>query len=162
MTVLQEVYASAPYDKVLIETLQIDHAAIDSLYYAKAYDDVTADTESETGVVFVASGIKMQLPENGVRGREDFIFQVDNVTGAAIDAIETVLEAGGVATVTYRAYVSTDLTAPAYTLALDIVGAKSDAQTVVISATFRDFINKKWPRLKYTTDIVPGLKYNNA
>lgn len=162
MTILQEVYASAPNDKILIHTLQVSHSSIDTLYFARAYEDLSATLENGADVTFAASGIAMQLPQRGIRGREDLVFQLDNVTGVALDAVDTMMEDGGTAEITYRGYVSTDLTGPQETVRLIATSVKANAQSVAITATFREFINKAWPRRRYTLANYPGLKYQNG
>lgn len=159
MSILEEVYASAPSDKVLIHTIQIDHPAIDSLYFCRAYDDITAATELESEVIFTAAALELQLPQKGVKGREDLVFNLDNVNGEAIQALDEIMEAAGNASITYRSYISTDLSGPQEVIGLVATSASIDMNAASITATFRDFVNRAWPRNRYTLDGYPGLKY---
>lgn len=159
MTILEEVYASAPTDKVLIHTLQVSHDTVGDFYYARSYDDVIAVTEEESEVTFQAVALSLQLPKKGVQGREDLVFTLDNVNGEALVAIDQMMEAGGNTSVIYRSYVSTDLTGPQERIPLVATSASINVSAVSINATFRDFVNKAWPRRRYTLGDFSGLKY---
>lgn len=158
---LERIYASAPADAYPIDTLEIAHDSFAEPYrFARSFSDVDATLETAEAVTFQASGIGLSLPQQGIQGRQDLVFQLDNVSGEAIAAIRTAQEAGGTITITYRCYDSSDLSAPAGgPIALVALSAKATIRSVQVVATFRDFVNKAWPRLRYTLDLTPGLKY---
>lgn len=161
---LERVYASAPTNEFAVHTLELSHPAFTTPYrFVQAYDDLTAKLETGATVKFQASGIGLSLPKRSVQGREDLIFQLDNVSGEAIAAIRNALEAGGTVEVIYRVYLSNDLTAPAErAVRLVATAARANIRSVAVVATFRDFVNKAWPRRRYTPQLVPGLKYVNG
>lgn len=158
---LERVYASAPADGFAIHTIEVINSAFATPYrFAQAYTDIVATLETAEEVTFQASGIGLSLPQRGVRGREDFTFQLDNVSGDAIAAVRDAMESGEVTEVKYRAYISSDLSGPELgPLRFVATAVRANIRSVQIVATFRDFVNKAWPRRRYTLDLTPGLKY---
>ena len=160
--VLQTVYASAPVDQVIIHTLELKHAAFDSgaIRLCQGFDDLTATLEDASTVTFTASGFGVSLPSRAVKGRQDLQFQLDNVTGEALQQIRAAKEAGGAVQVIYRVYLASDLSAPAQPpTVMTAVSVKANPKSVSVVASFHDLVNKSWPTLFYTPDFAPGLKY---
>lgn len=167
---LERVYASAPPGESLLLTLTVEHSSFiglpsadvgGAIRLARAYDNVTATLEDGiTSVSYIASGIAVARPEKGVTGRQDLQFQLDNVSGEILQAIDLASEAGGAVTATLRVYLWSDLTAPSEPpVVMRVTSAKVNAQSALISAAFADMINHAWPRLLYTPSFAPGLKY---
>lgn len=161
---LERIYASAPADAFAIHTLEVGNDAFSEPFrFVQGYQDLEATLETEETVTFMGAGIGMSLPKRGIQGREDLTFQLDGVTGEAVQAIRAAMDAGGPTTVTYRVFSSADLSSPLENpVVLIATAAKITFSSVAIIATFRDFVNKAWPRLRYTLDLTPGLKYLNG
>ena len=160
--VLRAVYASAPIDQVPVHTLELTHPAFDdgAIRLCQGFDDVTATLEDASTVEFKSSGFGVSLPSRAVKGRQDLQFQLDNVTGEALRNIRAAQEAGGPVTVTYRAYLASDLSAPAQPpTVMTAVDVSATPLSVSVTASFHDLVNKAWPRRFYTPDFAPGLKY---
>lgn len=160
--VLQTVYASAPVDQVVIHTLELKHAAFNAgaIRLCQGFDDVAATLEDASSVTFNPSGFGVSLPSRAVKGRQDLQFQLDNVSGEALQQIDAAIEAGGAIQVIYRAYLASDLSAPAQPpVVMTAVSVKATPQSVNVVASFHDLVNKAWPRRFYTPDFAPGLKY---
>lgn len=159
---LQTVYASAPTDQVVIHTLELKHSAFTNgaIRLCQGFDDVSATLEDASTVTFSASGFGVSLPARAVKGRQDLQFQIDNVTGTALKNIHAAQEAGGAVQVIYRAYLASDLSAPAQPpTVMTAVDVSATPLSVSVTASFHDLVNKSWPRRFYTPDFAPGLKY---
>ncbi|WP_024559573.1 DUF1833 family protein [Franconibacter pulveris 601] len=158
MTVLNRLYASGG-NEVLIETLQINIG--DKLYYlTRGWDDITATTEGGELVTFVACGIDIALPARNDDGTQDLKFAISNVTGTVSGAIRDALQNLSGATLTYRLYISTSLSAPVgrpYTLS--IKSGYWTATEVQITAGYMNVLDLAWPRYRYTLPAYPGLRY---
>lgn len=159
---LRQVYASNPVDKIRYKTLELLHATFPGGAYrfVQGYSDLTATLENGQEVTFEGSGIGIVPPRRGGDERPTLGFRLDNVTLKVSTAINAALEGGGVITVYFREFISSDLSAPANNpTPLFATVAKSNRFSVTVSAGFRDVVNKSWPRRRYTTQLAPGLKY---
>ena len=158
MTVLNRLYASSG-PEVLIDTLQINVGS-DVFYLCKGYEEITATTESGTQVTFLACGIDVALPARNSDGTQDLKFAISNVDGLVSTAIKNALNLLTRATVTYRQYISTALTAPSstpYTMA--IKSGQWTSLQVQITAGYMNWLDSAWPRYRYTLPNHPGLRY---
>lgn len=158
MTILNRLYASSG-EEVIIETLQIN-IGTDVYYLCKGYEDITATTETGNVVTFQASAIDIALPARNSDGTQDLQFAIDNIDGVVSTAIRNALENLSSASLTYRNYVSSDLTAPAsvpYTLA--IKNGTWTATQAQITAGYMNVLDTAWPRYRYTLPYYPGLRY---
>lgn len=158
MTILNRLYASSG-SEVIIETLQINIG--DTVhYFCKGYDDITALTEYGDSISFKAAGIDIALPDRNSDGTQDLQFAISNIDGEVSTAIRKALANLEIGSLTYRQYVSTDLSAPAtvpYTLAI-----KSGSWTAIqaqITAGYMNVLDTAWPRFRYTLNEFPGLRY---
>jgi hypothetical protein len=158
MTVLNRLYASSG-DEVIIETLQINIGS-EIIYLCKGFDDITAITENDETITFRAAAIDIALPARNSDGTQDLQFAVDNVDGVTSTAIRNALDSQSPASLTYRNYVSTDLSAPAsvpYTLA--VKNGNWTATQAQITAGYMNILDTAWPRYRYTLPYYPGLRY---
>lgn len=158
MTILNRLYASSG-EEVIIESLQINIGS-EVYYLCKGYEDITATTESGDVVTFIASAIDIALPARNSDGTQDLQFAIDNIDGVVSTAIRNALDNLSSATLTYRNYVSTDLSAPAsvpYTLA--IKNGSWTATQAQITAGYMNVLDTAWPRYRYTLPYYPGLRY---
>jgi hypothetical protein len=102
----------------------------------------------------------VSLPNKSMRGNQDLQFQLDNVTGEALKYIRAVLNSGKKLPVIYRVYLESNKSFPAESaITMTANSFNADLQSVTIVADFHDFVNKLWPRLRYTPTLAPGLKY---
>lgn len=158
MTILNRLYASSG-EEVIIETLQINIGP-EIHYLCKGYEDITATTENGDIVTFNAAAIDIALPARNSDGTQDLQFAIDNIDGMVSTAIRNALGNLTGATLTYRNYVSTDLTAPAavpYTLA--VKNGYWTATQAQITAGYMNVLDTAWPRYRYTLPYYPGLRY---
>lgn len=159
MTILNRLYASSGAE-VIIETIQINVGG--KIYYlTKGWDDLTAMLEDgENEAIFIASAIDVALPARNADGTQDLKFAISNIDGVVSTAIREALNDLTGATVTYRNYISTDLSAPAsspFTMA--IKGGYWTAVEVQLTAGYMNVLDTAWPRHRYTLPEYPGLRY---
>ena len=152
---VKEAYASAPADEVLYHTLEIAHEDFTApVRVVRGFDDITAG-----GVSWVALPFDLAMPEASAGGSPRLTLTMDNVGPELMTALEAAAESSAPITVTYRAFLSSDLStavnSPPTVLTLSTVSATPT--TVTATATLRDIANRKFPRAVYREDEFPGL-----
>lgn len=157
---LATVYASAPTDRVLIQTLEIAVSGQPIVYVCNGFQDIEATLESSETVVFEAGNMTIQLPEVGDGGNQSLTFSVWNIGPRNQRLVEAALESGDPVSIVYREYLHDDLSAPAAS-PLPFVLASGSFQREVLSleASYFDILNISWPRERYTSINAPGIKY---
>ncbi|WP_112197055.1 DUF1833 family protein [Rahnella sp. NRRL B-41462] len=158
MTVLDRLYASGG-SEVIIETLQITVGS-DVYWLTKGWEDITATLEDGRVVTFIACGIDIALPARNADGTQDLKFAIGNVDGIVSTAIRAALDDLSDSYLTYRCYISTDLSAPTsnpYVLA--VKSGYWTATEVQITAGYMNVLDTAWPRYRYTLPNFPGLRY---
>lgn len=160
MSLIARVYASAPTDQVLIQTLEILVPGCDPIRIAASFEDVTATTESGETVVFQAGPFECKEPSKDTSGQQTLKFSIANATGEAQEAVESALEAGDEVPVVHRVYLASDLTAPAQSPHHMVLrGGQFEGMVLQVEAGYFDLLNTAWPRKRYTADFAPGLRY---
>ncbi|OJH86088.1 DUF1833 family protein [Serratia marcescens] len=158
MTILNRLYASGGTE-VIIETLHIQVGG-QTHYLCKGWEDITAVLETGETVTFTACALDIALPARNADGTQDLKLAISNVDGVVSGAIRAALDNLSAATVTYRHYVSTDLSAPASApFVLAIKGGSWTALEVQITAGYMNVLDTAWPRRRYTLPDYPGLRY---
>jgi len=158
MILLNRIYASGG-NEVLIQTLDINVG--DDIYrLTNGWDDIRAKLEDGSEVVFTASGCDIALPARNADGTQDLKFALGNIDGVVSQAIRKSLDNLQNATLTYRCYLNTDLSAPAKPpFTLDIKSGYWTAPEVQITAGYMNILDTAWPRYRYTLPNYPGLRY---
>lgn len=150
---LNEIYASGgqfPY-----YALVITNEVIGELRLVLANKDMTLN-----GKEYVATSFTVQLPSRSDNGFSDLSFAVDNTDGQAYVYIKKVLDNDN-RTVTYltlQQFNYGDLSLVS-SLTLTLTGAQLDRSKVQFTASFCDMLNTEFPKLRYTDNNAPGLKY---
>ncbi|MFU2510575.1 DUF1833 family protein [Pseudoalteromonas sp. ASV78] len=158
--VLQRIYASATTNDLPIHTLELQADSFWVIRLCNGFDNVNAGIEGGENVIFEASGMGVSLPSRAVKGRQDLQFQLDNVSGEALEKVDAAKDAGDKIKVIYRVYTASDLTEPAEPpVEMTAVSVQATAMRVNVVASFNDLVNRAWPRDRYTPDTAPGLKY---
>jgi len=163
---IKEAYASAPSDIIIFHTLELRHSAFSSpIRVVRDYQNLTATLEStapedpSTEVTFIAFAFNFKKPEIGTDGVPQLTIEIDNVSREILANIELAAATNDIIEVTYREYISTDLTVPQNDppMHMKISSINADVFKVSAVAGFGDFSNKLWPREKYDADRFPGL-----
>ncbi|HAW1997484.1 DUF1833 family protein (plasmid) [Enterobacter roggenkampii] len=156
--VLNRLYASGG-DEVILDTLQITVGG-QSYWLTRGWDDITVTLETGGKATFTGSAIDVALPARNSDGTQDLKFAISNIDGVVSTAIRNALDNLSTASLTFRRYVSTDLSAPAappFTLA--IKEGSWTATEVQITAGYMNILDTSWPRYRYTLTDFPGLRY---
>tara|TARA_R110002153_G_scaffold263960_1_gene425551 strand:- start:789 stop:1292 length:504 start_codon:yes stop_codon:yes gene_type:complete len=162
---LNQLYASG--GGLIYHTLDIQNPAFTvpnhpegRILFVQGFDDLTATTEDSETLTFRASGFGVSPPKKTARGREDLQFQLDNVLGDALHAIDAANASGEKIRCIYRAYSAADLSAPGeHSYKMTAVSARAQGASVVITASFKDIVNLSWPYRRHTPSFAPGLKH---
>lgn len=160
--VLAEVNAGANerLDEI-IRTLELTCPAWDApVYICTGFEDVTAVTEDARTITFIGANIDIALAAKNNKGNQTLAFAVDNTTGEVTQRVDQAIEGNARVTITYRTYLSGNLTAPAekpYVLSLlsgTLQGVEAQLQT-----GFFNMIGVAWPRALYNVNEYPALRY---
>ncbi len=158
MTILDRLYASSG-SEVIIDTLQIS-VGESNYWLTRGWDDVTVTLENGVKATFIGSAIDVALPSRNADGTQDLKFAISNIDGVVSTAIRNALDNLSDASMTFRRYVSTDLSAPATPpLTLSIKEGYWTATEVQITAGYMNILDTAWPRYRYTLPNFPGLRY---
>ena len=157
---LARVYASAPTDDDVVETLELAHPNFSRTWYivSKAYP-FAANLEGGAPVTFDPLPFAVVLPSKSGEGQQDLGVSIDNVDQAIIDELEAAnADPTTKITATYRAYTASDPGAPAFILpALALTDIVATDTSVKGTATRTDVINRPFPSVLYTIQLFPGL-----
>ncbi len=158
-SILDIVYASAPVDEIIHHTIELQ-SSHGGRRLVQGYNDLTVTLENGTQTTFQRAYFAVSLPQKALKGAQELQFQIDNVSGDALSFIEAAMAAGSKITVIYRAFLSSNLSAPAETpLRLTVTASSIDTKSASLRATFHDLVNTPWPKRRYTADFAPGLIY---
>ena len=160
MSLIETVYASAPSEHVILPTLEILVPGADPIRVVAAYEDVTAELETGETVTFQAGPFAYKEPSKDTRGLQMLTFSIANVTGEAQEAVDRAIEEDAHVPVNYRVFLSSDLSAPAKKpYKMTMRGGSFSGMMVQVEAGYFDLLNTQWPRLRYTAELAPGLRY---
>lgn len=164
---LKEAYASAPSDVVIVSTLELRHPAFtEPLRVVLDHAPVTARLETTAPynpgalVEFQPYAFELTLPEVLDTGIPEMGIRIDNVSQEIIKNIELAMPSPQKLEVTYRAFLSNDLTSGPQNdppLTMNIISIEADAVSIQARASVIDFINKKFPGVTYDDVKFPGL-----
>lgn len=163
---IREAYASAPAADVIYHTLEIRHSSFAApIRVVRDFADLdatleaTAPEDASTEVTFLGYAFDLVPPEVGAGGTPQMIIEIDNVSRDILANIELAMASPNLLTVIYRAFVSSDLTAPANDppLTLTIFSISATPMRIRAVAGFGDIVNKRFPAGDYTAERFPGL-----
>jgi hypothetical protein len=77
-----------------------------------------------------------------------------NIDGVVSTAIRKAIDAISTASITFRKYISTDLTAPAEPPYMPVKGGSWTPLTVNVTAGFKNMLDYAWPQIH--VDVLPG------
>ncbi|WP_129937632.1 DUF1833 family protein [Escherichia coli] len=158
MTILDRLYASSG-SEVIIDTLQISVGG-NNYWLTRGWDDIRVTLENGKQAIFTGSAIDIALPARNADGTQDLKFAISNIDGVVSSAIRNGLDNLNEASMTFRRYVSSDLSAPATPpITLEIKEGYWTATEVQITAGYMNILDTAWPRYRYTLPNFPGLRY---
>lgn len=150
---LNEIYASG--GQLPIYCLKIENSVIGTLRYVLAYEDMKLG-----GHTYRASGFTISLPESSDSGFTDLSFGVCNASGEVYSYVKQLLDSA----TPQPTYITLEQYHPEtkdllYSLTLTMTGIQLDNSQAVFTASFADMLNTEFPKLRYTANNAPGLKY---
>lgn len=157
---IKEAYAAAPSDVIVYHTLEINHPAfVQPIYVVNDHADLNANLENGDPVTFVRFAFRLVKPEVSPTGVPQLTVEIDNVSREILANIQLAMQSTAKITMTYREYLSTDLSGPQNDPPMEMVlsGIKADVFKVSATASFGDDNNKRFPNQEYTADRFPGL-----
>ena len=157
---LKEAYAAAPADVVVYDTITLNHPAFDQpIYLVNDYDDLLALLEDSTPVTFLRFAFRLVRPEVSPVGVPQVTVEIDNVSRDILANVQLAMQSTGIITMTYRQYISTDLSAPQNDppMTMELSNINADVFKVSATAGFGDLQNKRFPNQEYTAERFPGL-----
>lgn len=162
MTALSELYASASRGVWIVRTLELQCSAWSAPeLICNGFRDLTCGTEDGRTVTFIAANIDITLPKKNNKGNQSLAFSVDNTTGYVQRLVDLSLDADARVTAIYRTYTSDNLAAPAERpYFMTVMGGSLQGIVAQLQCGYFNMIGTAWPRISYTPDFVPGLRYN--
>ncbi len=163
---IKEAYASAPSDVVILHTLELRHPSFDTPVrvvndHADLLATLEADAPVDAGqeVRFSRFAFRLTLPEAATVGMPEVEIEIDNLAPEIIGYLDAAAQTNELIEVTYRAYLSNDLSAPQNQPPLTLVlhDCHADVFVVRARASFGDYANRRFPSEMYTAERFPGL-----
>ena len=166
MTILNRFYVSGGND-VELATLQLEVSGNESLgiaqkswYFVEGYEDIEARLETGELVVFQQFAMKIAIPARNADGFQDMKFALCNVDGAVSTEIQSALASRLKMHATLRTFFDSDLSTPSQRpFRFEVKNGEWSPVQVDITAGYRNVMDTGWPRLLYTLDKFPGLRY---
>lgn len=169
---IKEAYASAPQGEVILHTLEFRHPSfVDEVNQPTAirvvmdHADLEAMLEADAPlnpgeyVTFIAFAFDFSLPEIQQSAVPEITITIDNVSQEIERNLALAVASPYKIEVTYRPFLSTDLTGPQMDppLTLTVTHIEANDFQVTARATFSDMANKAFPGEDYTAERFPGM-----
>jgi hypothetical protein len=164
---IKEAYASAPSDSIIYHTLEIWHPNFTvPIRVVRDHTDLEARIEAgaprDAGTMqtFIRFAFDIVPPDATFSAVPQCTIEMDNVSREILAQIEASLGSLDPITVTYRAYLSSNLaTGPENDPPITLTVLSISATVFRIRATcgFGDLANKRFPSKDYTATVFPGL-----
>lgn len=156
---LATVYASS--NRSAVHCLSIVSPDLDGggYHWVLGWEPLLARVETGDQQLFQPGWFSASLPEQAGTGKQTLQFSLSNATGRIRRAVESVRAGGKEVHVIYRAYVPGHFAQPARVYHMTALACVTKGITATITAAFKSAINTRWPRLVYTQERFPGLRY---
>lgn len=169
---IQEAYANAPSDAIILHTLELRHPDFRddagnpvAIRVVRDQIDLTARLEADAPlnagqlVTFICMGFELDLPPVDTAPVPEIVVTLDNVSREIVRHLDAAAESQAVIEITYRPYLSNDLEGPQMDppITLVLTEVEADVQRVSARARMMDIGNKAFPSRSYTGREFPGL-----
>lgn len=148
---LNEIYASG--GQLPAVTLTVENEEIGELNFILAYEDKKIDD-----VLYHASAFTVQLPERSDSGFTDLAFSICGVSGQCYSYVRSALMSHTTTYLTLKQWHS-ETGELMYQQRLTVTGGQITRESANFTASFCDMLNTEFPKLRYTVNNAPGLKY---
>jgi len=161
MTILEDIYASGGTD-LIINTIELNCEAWGGtkVYICSGFEDQALTTEEPVTATFRATGMAVALPARDSTLVQSLTFALSNVRGEATALLNAARAARAQVNLIFRAFREGDKSAPAeapYHMVVKTFNAQG--ANVEIVAGFFDLLDTRWPRLMYSSEFSPQIKY---
>ena len=164
---LKEAYASAPEKIITYHTIELRHPSFtEPVRVVRDLTDLVAALESNAPanpgeyVTFIGCPFEFSLPGQTDQGQlPEIEVTLDAVTGELITQLDLAIQTLDQIEVTYRPYVSSDLSAPHMDppLTMTLRDVQVTGRRMTGRAGFDNLQNERFPKVDYTTEEFPGL-----
>ena len=160
---LREAYASAPADRVVLDTLEVSRPGQSSIFLTNNFHPFTAYLEDNTTqVTFLAIPFQVKLPSKSRDELPTLSVTIANPNQLVSTYLYNAKIEKQVVTVKFRPYLATASGAPTAQLPVPMtfsVGPwKNGIGQVELQCTFPDIANQRFPNENYTIRNFPGLR----
>lgn len=164
MSILEQTYREALAsggNEVFVRTLELTCPVwSEAVLICNGFTDRICGTEDGRVLAFEAANIGFALAAKNNKGNQALAFAVDNSTGRVRQLADQALDANARVTGVYRVYLASDLSAPCEKpYRMSVESDSFEENTSNLQCGFFDLIGTGWPRIFYTANFVPGLKY---
>jgi hypothetical protein len=163
---IKEAYASAPSDVIDYHTLEFRHASFATpIRVVRDTVNLVATLEADApenpgeAVTFIGYAFEFDMPELTPDAAPEITITIDNVSLDIEDALNAAIQTTDVVEVTYRPYLSSDLSAPSMDppLTMTVKTISATQFQITARASIGDYANRKFPFEEYTRTRFPGL-----
>ena len=148
---LEEIYASG--GQLPIVTLDIENDEIGNMHFILAHENKTLND-----IEYTASAFTVQLPERSDSGFTDLAFSICGVSGQCYSYVRSALMSHTTTYLTLKQWHS-ETGELMYQQRLTVTGGQITRESANFTASFCDMLNTEFPKLRYTVNNAPGLKY---
>lgn len=157
---IREAYAVGSASSTAYDTLEISHPSQpQSIFLVRSLAPLSANLEDGTAVTFEAVGFNLKLPSSTASGTQTLDITIDNVNNRVGDFINQTKTSRDPVVITYRPYLSSDLSTPQMIppLKLYLKAVKVRPDVVTARASFIEIVNKRFPSDDYNRQRFPSL-----
>jgi hypothetical protein len=173
---IQEAYALAPAEEVILHTLELTHSSmpnairvvadhgdsitIDGTLFSGHYLTLEDDYPGEGGesVFFQSCMFDFELPEQKLGSLPQIQISLDNVTRELMEYVDAIIAESSPLQLTYREYLYSDKETPQFILTgLSMKRISCTLTKVTGTAEFSDLINRSFPNKVYRPEEFRGL-----
>lgn len=182
---LQEAYASAPTDEVILSTLELRHPSfiedgqltavrvisefgtlleesedpdVEDVYGWELKLEDNAPVQAGQTVKFVSCQFSITKPEQNENELPTFNIAIDNVSRLIMQYLDDALAYRAKLELTYREYLASDVLTPSFILGgASLKDVKCNNARVTGTARFADLVNKTFPGKVYRPNEFRGL-----
>lgn len=153
---IKEAYATAPTSAIIYHSLEFYHPSFnETIRVVRGEESITAG-----GQFYQAFAFDFSLPSATPNGPMGLSIAIDNADRMIVTQLELASQSTGGISVTYKAWLSTDLSTPQNNppLILEVETVSASASKVTAFAVLGNFKNRKFPTRVYNSDDFPGLR----
>jgi len=156
---LREMLISFPKGQYRIETLEIYHPLMSQTYYlTREPFGITATLENGDSVNFIGTSILMELAQTKEDLDQNFKFSLPDLNNTIDDELDRIpYDDQTPILVTYRQYISTDLSYPAIKYVLNVTGVSQSKGTCTLSCGVSQ-LNWRRTGITYNLQDFPMLR----